>query len=159
MKHPAPAAPFLTASRLATDALRRTLECPAAGAVVVFEGIVRDHHGGRAVARLEYSAFGPVAEVEWARLREQARERFGLAAVAGQHRVGTLEIGECAVWIGVAASHRVGAFAACQWLIDEVKAALPIWKREHYADGELAWRHDPAAPPAPSGFDCIAGSA
>ncbi len=143
---------FLSAAPLATGDLRHSLERDSAGAVVVFEGIVRDHHDGRAVSRLEYSAFEAVAESEWARLRELARERFGLASVAGMHRLGTLEIGECAVWIGVASSHRAQAFAACQWLIDEIKTGLPIWKREHYADGQVDWRHDPASELAEPGI-------
>ena len=140
--------PFLSTTPLATADLRRSLESATAGAVVVFEGVVRNHHDGRAVVRLEYSAFEAVVEAEWRRLEEQARAGFEITAVVGRHRLGTLAIGECAVWIGVAAAHRAAAFAACQWLIDEVKRELPIWKREHYADGSVHWRHEPLPDPA-----------
>ncbi len=141
-------ATFLSTTPLETVRLRRSLECVSAGAVVVFEGVVRDHHDGKSVLRLEYSAFDAAVETEWSKLRERALATFAVAAIAGQHRVGTLEIGECAVWIGVAAAHRGAAFAACHWLIDEAKRELPIWKREHYADGNIDWRHEVALDPS-----------
>ncbi|MEO6065260.1 MAG: molybdenum cofactor biosynthesis protein MoaE [Lysobacterales bacterium] len=137
-------AAFLSATPLDTAELRRSLERFSAGAVVVFEGVVRDHHEGKSVLRLEYSAFEAAVEVAWSKLRENALANFDVTAIAGQHRVGTLDIGESAVWIGVAAAHRGAAFAACQWLIDEAKRELPIWKREHYADGNIQWRHEVA---------------
>lgn len=139
---------FLSAKPLVSDQLRRSLEQSSAGAVVVFEGVVRDHHQGRSVVRLEYSAFDPVVEAEWQNLRERARASFEVKAITGQHRVGTLGIGDSAVWIGVASAHRASGFAACQWLIEAIKRELPIWKKEHYADGSIDWRHDVGPDPA-----------
>ncbi len=136
---------FLSPVRIDTAALRRSLERREAGAVVVFEGMVRNHHAGRSVLRLEYSAHAMVAEAIWRDLQASALAEFQVAAVRARHRVGELGIGDCAVWIGVAAAHRAPAFAACQWLIDAIKRELPIWKREHYADGTVEWRHDASA--------------
>ncbi|HET7844236.1 MAG TPA: molybdenum cofactor biosynthesis protein MoaE [Xanthomonadales bacterium] len=120
-------------------ALRRTLEHAGAGAVVTFEGTVRDHSAGRPVLRLAYDAFAPLAAKEGERILAEARERFAIAHVACAHRTGTLEIGEVAVWVGVAAAHRAAAFDACRYVIDELKQRVPIWKKEFYADGEGRW--------------------
>ncbi len=136
---------FLSQVRIDPVALRQSLERREAGAVVVFEGRVRNHHAGRSVLGLEYSAHAAVAEVNWRELKARALAEFEVAAIRAQHRVGGLDIGDCAVWIGVAAAHRAPAFAACQWLIDAIKRELPIWKREHYADGTVGWRHDVSA--------------
>ena len=116
---------------------------PARGAVVTFVGIVRDHHGGRAVARLEYSAYEPMADAECARILAEAAERWPVTARA-EHRLGTLAVGEAAVVVAVAGAHRAEAFEACSWIIEEVKGRVPIWKREEYADGTVAWV-DPTA--------------
>jgi molybdopterin synthase catalytic subunit len=126
-------APFDTAS------LRERLLTPSAGACTTFEGWVRDHNQGRAVAWLEYEAYEALAVKEGERILEEARERFALEAVSAVHRVGRLEIGEMAVWVGVSAGHRDAAFAACRYVIDEVKHRVPIWKREGYLDGDTEW--------------------
>lgn len=123
-------------------ALRARLEHPAAGGVCVFEGVVRNHNEGRAVAGLRYEAYAELAVREGERIVAEARARWPLLAVACVHRTGQLAIGELAVWIGVAAAHRGDAFAACRFLIDETKARVPIWKHEGYADGGTAqWLH------------------
>lgn len=119
--------------------LRRGLEDASAGGDVSFEGIVRNHNAGRPVLRLAYEAFSPLAVKEGERILAEARERFAIARVACTHRTGTLEIGEVAVWVGVAAAHRDAAFAACRYVIDEVKDRVPIWKKEFYADGDSGW--------------------
>jgi len=137
---------FLSPIPIDAVASRRSLERSEAGAVVVFEGTVRDHHAGRPVLRLEYSAHVAVAESAWQELQARTLAEFEVVALRGYHRVGTLAIGECAVWIGVAAAHRAPAFAASQWLIDAIKRELPIWKREHYADGTVEWRHEVIGP-------------
>lgn len=110
-----------------------------AGALVVFEGRVRDHNEGRAVLRLEYEAYEELARREGGRILAEATARFSLLGARAVHRSGTLELGEAAVWVGVLAGHRGEAFMACRWIIDEIKQRLPIWKREHYADGGRAW--------------------
>jgi len=120
-------------------ALRRALEHTGAGAIVTFEGTVRDHSAGRAVLRLTYDAFAPLATKEGERILAEARERFAISHIVCSHRTGTLEIGDIAVWVGVAAAHRDAAFSACRFVIDEVKGRVPIWKKEFYSDGESGW--------------------
>ena len=109
------------------------------GAIACFEGIVRDNNEGKLVVRLEYSAYPELAEREGARIVRDAIVRFGLANAASIHRIGVLEIGAVAVKVWAAAAHRGAAFAACAFIIDEVKASVPIWKKEDYRDGGQAW--------------------
>lgn len=124
-------------------ALRQGLEDAGAGAVVTFEGTVRNHSAGRPVLRLAYEAFSPLAVKEGERILAEARERFAIARIACTHRTGTLAIGEVAVWVGVAAAHRGAAFDACRYVIDELKQRVPIWKKEFYSDGESGWIEHP----------------
>ena len=133
-------------SGIAIDACALSGELGSAtvGAIVTFEGRVRDRNEGRAVNGLTYQAYAELAEAEGARIIEEARERFQIAQAVCVHRVGELALGELAVWVGVSAAHRDAAFSACRYIIDEVKSRVPIWKREHYADGSLAWV-DPTA--------------
>jgi molybdopterin synthase catalytic subunit len=109
------------------------------GAIVGFEGIVRDNNGGRTVVELEYSAYEALAEREGSRIVTESIARFGLLACCCVHRVGVLRPGHVAVRVWAAAEHRQEAFRACERVIDEVKAVVPIWKREVYADGDRAW--------------------
>ena len=122
-------------------ALTRELAQARAGACVTFEGWVRDHNDGRAVLRLGYQAYASLAQSEGERILAEARDKFAILDVRCVHRVGLLEIGELAVWVGVSAAHRGAAFDACRYIIDEVKSRVPIWKNEHYADGESGWLH------------------
>jgi molybdopterin/thiamine biosynthesis adenylyltransferase/molybdopterin synthase catalytic subunit/rhodanese-related sulfurtransferase len=124
---------------LEPDRYRRSLEDPEAGGYASFEGWVRDHNEGRTVQRLEYEAFETLALKEGERIVNEAAARFGVTRAACVHRVGALAIGELAVWVGVSAAHRGEAFAACRYIIDEVKHRVPIWKKEHYVDGESGW--------------------
>jgi molybdopterin synthase catalytic subunit len=128
-----------TAIDVACD--RAALDNAATGACVTFEGRVRNHNHGRAVRRLDYQAYASLAEAEGEAILANAVERFGLREARCIHRVGSLAIGDVAVWVGVSADHRDAAFAACRWVIDEVKKRVPIWKNEHYADGESGWLH------------------
>ena len=106
----------------------------AAGAVVGFAGVVRDHDGGRSVTRLEYSAH-PLAEQTIAEvLAEIAQDTPGVRAIAASHRVGSLQIGDAALVVAVAADHRGAAFATCARLVDEIKARLPVWKHQFFAE-------------------------
>jgi molybdopterin synthase catalytic subunit len=126
---------------------RSALESAATGACVVFEGRVRDRNDGRRVLRLDYQAYAELAEREGAVILAEACERFDIVATVVVHRVGRLDIGDVAVWVGVGAAHRDAAFTACRFIVDEVKRRVPIWKNEHYADGESGWLHpDPQAP-------------
>ena len=108
---------------------------PAAGAVVTFTGTVRDHARGRAVVALEYEAYAPAAEKMLARIGEEIAARWGIERVAIVHRTGRLPVGEASVVIAVATAHRGEAFAACAYAIERLKAIVPIWKKEFYADG------------------------
>jgi molybdopterin synthase catalytic subunit len=130
-------------------ACRRALAADAAGAFVTFEGWVRDHNGGRAVTALEYEAYAVLARTEGERVLAEAAERFEVEAVHAVHRTGRLAIGDLAVWVGVSAAHRGPAFDACRYVIDEVKARVPIWKREHYADGAAGWVDGTTGAPGP----------
>ena len=121
----------------------------AAGGVVVFEGVVRDHNAGRPVVSLEYEAYGALAVREGERIAAETRRRFPVEAVLAVHRTGHLALGETAVWVGVAAAHRGAAFDACRYVIDEIKTRVPVWKREHYADGPAEWVGVPALNPRP----------
>lgn len=125
-----------------------SLDAPSAGGFVTFEGKVRDHAEGNAVRSLEYEAFDEMAVKEGCKLLEEARERYSLLAVQCVHRTGHLAIGETAVVIGVAAAHRREAFAACEFIIDELKKRVPIWKKEHYESGSSDWIG--LNPPTPS---------
>jgi molybdopterin synthase catalytic subunit len=116
-------------------ALRR----PDCGGYVTFEGTVRNHNEGRAVRRLEYEAFAPLAVREGERILADACARFGLERAHCAHRVGALDIGAIAVWVGVGAVHRGEAFEACRYIIDHVKHSVPIWKKEYYEDGDSGW--------------------
>jgi molybdopterin/thiamine biosynthesis adenylyltransferase/molybdopterin synthase catalytic subunit/rhodanese-related sulfurtransferase len=124
---------------LDTAALQRELRDLSCGGFAAFEGWVRDHNEGLAVTRLEYEAFAELAEKEGARIVEEARLKFGVARAACVHRLGALPLGEVAVWVGVSAAHRDEAFRACRFIIDEVKHRLPIWKKEHYVNGDSGW--------------------
>ncbi len=121
------------------EALRRSLFDDAAGGYCSFEGWVRNRNEGRDVRRLEYEAYEPLAVSEGQKVLEEAMQRFGYLQAGCVHRIGTLEIGELAVWVGVAAAHRDEAFKACRYIIDEIKMRLPIWKKEHYTDGDSGW--------------------
>ena len=128
-----------TAADLDLQALRLQLADPAAGGYASFEGWVRNHNEGLAVHRLEYEAFAALAEKEGERIVQEAIDRFGVVKAACVHRVGSLAIGDLAVWVGVSSRHRAEAFAACRYIIDEVKHRVPIWKKEHYVNGDSGW--------------------
>lgn len=111
----------------------------AAGAVVGFAGLIRDHDGGRSVLRLEYSAHPSAQETLAEVLADVAGQAEGVRAVAASHRVGPLAVGEAALVAAVAADHRAAAFETCRRLVEEVKARLPVWKHQFFADGTDEW--------------------
>ncbi|MGH8721596.1 MAG: molybdenum cofactor biosynthesis protein MoaE [Burkholderiales bacterium] len=134
---------YLTNVPLDLGRLVAQVSAPARGGVACFLGVVRDHHDGRAVESLDYAAYEPMAEAECARIVAEAHARWQ-AEVALAHRLGHLAVGDAAVAIAAAAAHRDAAFAACRYVIEEVKRRVPIWKRERYADGTESWV-DPTA--------------
>lgn len=130
----------LSEHRIDPQAERERLGLQAsAGAYVSFEGWVRNHHGGRSVQRLDYQAHVTLANKAGAKILQESATRHKLLAASAVHRLGLLEIGEIAVWVGVCAAHREAAFAACREIIDRIKAEVPIWKHEHYIDNEKTW--------------------
>ncbi len=135
---------YLTERPIDVEVLIQRVESDSRGGIAVFLGTVRNYHEGREVERLEYSAYGPMAEAECSRIVVEAERTWG-SAVALEHRLGAVGIGEVSVAVAAAAPHRDEAFAACRYVIDEMKRRVPIWKREYYADGSVAWV-DPTAP-------------
>ncbi len=117
----------------------RKMSSKEAGAFVCFEGRVRNHNEGKAVLRLEYEAYAALAEKEAALIMKEAAERFPIIAASCIHRTGLLEIGDIAVWVGVLSRHRAEGFDACRFIIDEIKARVPIWKKEYYVDETAEW--------------------
>ncbi len=109
------------------------------GAVVTFDGIVRDNFDGRPVRYLEYEAYAAMAEKKLAAIGAEVRQKFAIGEIAMMHRIGRLEIGESSIVIAVAAPHRHAAFEACAYAMDRVKAEVPVWKKESFADGADHW--------------------
>jgi molybdopterin synthase catalytic subunit len=111
----------------------------SSGAIVGFVGVIRDHDGGRRVVRLEYSAHPSADQVIAEVVAEVAEQSSGVRAVAASHRIGALRIGDAALVAAVAADHRQAAFATCAHLVDTIKARLPVWKHQFFADGTDEW--------------------
>ena len=123
---------------LSPDAVAASVGDPAAGGVVIFSGIVRNEKDGRPVKYLEYEAHAAMAEAKMREIGAAVRQRWpSVRAVTMLHRIGRLEIGESSVLIAVSAAHRREAFEACQYAIDTLKQRVPVWKKEHFEDGEV----------------------
>jgi molybdopterin synthase catalytic subunit len=123
---------------LSADEVQAALADPAAGGVTVFVGAVRDHDREQGVVGLSYSAH-PTALVQLQEVVEQVAVRHDVIGLAAVHRVGDLAIGDAAVIVGASAAHRGEAFDACRALIDDLKASVPIWKHQRFADGSDEW--------------------
>jgi molybdopterin synthase catalytic subunit len=122
------------------SALAGRVRTDACGAVVTFAGVVRENSPeGRAVTGLSYESHEQMAAAEFERIAKESRAKFGACEIAVLHRVGDLAVGEVAVAVAVASAHRGRAFDVCEYVIDELKARAPIWKKEHYADGSGEW--------------------
>ena len=129
----------ITSGAIDLEAFRRQLLDRSCGAYVQFDGWVRDYNEGQQVLRLEYEVYQPMAVKEGNRIIEEAIERFGISNAHGVHRSGLMELSDVAVVVGVSSPHRGAAFDACRYIIDQVKARLPIWKKEYYANGNAEW--------------------
>lgn len=140
----------ITKQQIDVAELLRQVQSPAAGAVVLFLGTAREQTGGRATTSLDYECYEAMAERKLRELVEEAHRRWPLVACAVVHRVGRVELGQASVAVAVSSPHRQEAFQAGQWLIDTLKALVPIWKRENWADGTSEWVH----PGVPSGIGC-----
>lgn len=123
---------------VARDRWLTSLAAPSDGAVVVFEGVARNHSRGRGVLRLEYEAYEAMASKKMSQLSAELRRRFGVTRVVLVHRLGRIEIGETSILIGVSSPHRQAAFDACRFAIDAFKRTVPIWKKEFFEDSS-AW--------------------
>lgn len=134
-------------------AARLELRDLGAGGYVSFEGWVRDENEGREVIRLEYEAFEELAVKEGVRILAQAAALFPIKRALCIHRVGELALGDMAVWVGVSSAHRAEAFAACRFIIDEIKHRVPIWKKEHYRNGDSGWVNCERCAAAPLAHD------
>ncbi len=128
-------------------ALIRHVRAPEDGAVVIFDGCVRNHSQGRRTLYLDYEAYESMALAKIRKIAEQIHEKFQVHLVAIAHRLGRLEIGETSVFIAVSSAHRPAAFDACRFAIDTLKRTVPIWKKEYFEDGAV-WA-DGEMPPAP----------
>ncbi len=143
---------ILTRDPIDPGALITLVSAPDRGGIACFVGAVRNHHAGRAVVALDYSAYDAMADRAAADILAEAEARWPVA-VALRHRLGPVPIGDAAVVIAAGGGHRDEAFAACRYVIEEVKRRVPIWKRERYADGTEAW----VDPTATSGLHPVAG--
>ena len=123
---------------LSVQEVQAAVTAAEAGGIAVFAGAVRDHDHGSAVAGLTYIAH-PSAEAELRRVAEAVAEKYPVEGIAAVHRVGDLEIGDLAVVVAASCAHRADAFDACRMLIDELKATVPIWKHQRFADGGSEW--------------------
>jgi molybdopterin synthase catalytic subunit len=135
---------FLSREPLEPGALLETVRRDGDGGLALFVGVVRNHNDGRRVTEMEYEAYGPMAEAEMARIEADLALRFPGVRVLLRHRVGRLQVGEVAVVVVASAPHREDVFAACRAGIEEIKARVPVWKREWGPDGNV-WV-DPGAP-------------
>jgi molybdopterin synthase catalytic subunit len=129
----------VTMKPLSVQEVNDLVKRPTDGAVVTFDGIVRNNFAGRAVRFLEYEAYAEMAEKKMAEIGKEIRQKFSVGEIAMVHRLGRLEIGESSVVIAVAAPHRHAAFEACAYAMDRVKEEVPVWKKECFIDGDEHW--------------------
>lgn len=127
----------VTEAELDARETERAVADPGAGAIVTFTGVVRDNGRGQAVSALDYEAYAPAAEKMLAQIADEIDEKWGLKRVAIIHRTGLLPVGEASVVISISSPHREAAFHACLYAIERLKEIVPIWKKEHYADGAV----------------------
>jgi molybdopterin synthase catalytic subunit len=129
----------VTTESLNVQQINDLVKRPTDGAVVTFDGIVRNNFDGRPVHFLEYEAYAAMAESKMAEIGAAVRQKFAIGEIAMVHRIGHLDIGESSIVIAVAAPHRQAAFEACAYAMDRVKAEVPVWKKECFADGADHW--------------------
>lgn len=138
--------PQLTDGPIDVEGLRQQVASDLAGAVVLFVGTTRSKTAEVVTTRLEYDAHRPLATACLRRLQDEAIGRFSLQGCGIVHRLGVVDVGEASVAVAVASPHRADAFAATAWVMDRLKASVPIWKREHAADGSRHWVHGEERP-------------
>tara|TARA_B100001146_G_C16184847_1_gene436319 strand:+ start:577 stop:996 length:420 start_codon:yes stop_codon:yes gene_type:complete len=129
----------ITSEPILSSELIIRLEDPDCGAITTFSGIVRNHNINRDVIQLHYQSYTTLAVKEGNTILGEALKQFEVVNALCVHRIGELNIGDTAVWVGVSAEHRDAAFKACRYIIDEIKTRVPIWKKEMYVDGDSGW--------------------
>ena len=127
----------IVSEKISRESVFGSVASPECGAMAVFEGVVRRESEGKQVTHLFYEAYAPMAEKEIEKICKRALNRWPVARISVVHRTGRLEIGDTAVLIAVGSPHRSEAFDACRFVIDEIKKSVPIWKKEHFSDGEI----------------------
>jgi molybdopterin synthase catalytic subunit len=127
----------LTSEPLSLQECYAFVEDPTCGGIDVFVGTVRNHTKGKSVSQLDFSAYGPMALKEMEKIAKSALAKFEVHKIAIHHAEGVLKIGDIPVVIAVSAAHRTAAFEACKFAIDRLKETVPIWKKEHFEDGEI----------------------
>lgn len=130
---------FISEIPLDIEFLKNKLNNPKAGGYVSFEGWIRNHNEGKDVLRLEYEVYEKMSVKEAEKIFKEAAEKFNIVDISCAHRKGLLEIGDIAVYVGVVSIHRGDAFKACEYIINQIKIRLPIWKKEYYKDGITEW--------------------
>jgi molybdopterin synthase catalytic subunit len=143
----------LTRSQIHAESLIAKVRTAGDGAIVTFDGCVRNHSLGRRTLHLEYEGYEPMALAKMREIGEQLHKMFSIDRLAIEHRLGRLEIGETSVFIAVSAAHRAPAFEACRWAIDTLKRTVPIWKKEFFEDGAI-WA-DGELPPVPGAASAV----
>jgi len=128
---------ILTSDKLNLTICNDFVKDDACGGIALFVGTVRNHTKGKEVLRLDFSAYKPMAIKEMNKIAEKAIEKFDISKIAIHHAVGNLKVGEVPVIIAVSSAHREASFKACQYTIDTLKRTVPIWKKEHFEDGEI----------------------
>lgn len=128
---------LLSDKTLSVEKCTAIIQDDSTGGHVIFIGTVRNHTSGKGVQYLDFEAYGPMAEKEMRKIAERALFKFDVKHIVIHHRTGKMEIGEVPVIIGVSSAHRKAAFEACEYCIDTLKETVPIWKKEHFEDGEV----------------------
>jgi molybdopterin synthase catalytic subunit len=139
----------LTRQPIPVDALLKSLRAPEDGALIIFDGFVRNNFKGRRTLHLEYEAYEPMALAKIREIGARMRDKYSIHRIAIVHRLGRLEIGETSILIAVSSPHRASAFDACRFAIDTLKRTVPIWKKEFFADGSI-WADGETPAPAPN---------
>lgn len=138
---------LITPDPITAEQVAEAVENPAAGAIAVFHGVVRDRNLGRTVLYLEYDAFPEMCEVVLRQIEAEMRQRYQVLGFAVAHRTGRIEIGEPSLLVAVSTGHRREAFDACHWAVDRIKERLPVWKKEYFEGGEVWIEGDPSRTP------------
>ena len=131
----------ITTQAIDTDAVLKSVQSDLAGANVLFAGTTRRFTRGKETEKLDYECYEQMAIKKMNQLRDRATEKWPIQKCSIVHRVGTVELGECSIAVAVSTPHRSAGFEAAQWLVDTLKKEVPIWKREHWADGSQQWVH------------------